>query len=128
MKKMIFLTLLAFLLISLNLYAAGPQNPSKGKHAKVSIPPHAIEVAPGLFYLGTAIHQGRIIEGYAILMKSNEKFAKPICGNGICEPGENAKKCPRDCGDTPVPEVLRAGDALEEAADQARDDSADQGE
>ena len=28
-------------------------------------------------------------------------FVKPgtECGNGICEPGENARKCPADCGD-----------------------------
>ena len=32
-------------------------------------------------------------------------FVKPgtECGNGICEPGENANKCPSDCGGT-IPE------------------------
>jgi len=49
----------------------------------VSIPAHAVEVAPGLFYLGTAVDNGRLVEGYAM-------FVKPTCDNdGICEPGEN---------------------------------------
>ena len=58
----------------------------------VSIPTHAVEVAPGVFYLGKAVDKGKLVEGYAI-------FAKPgtVCGNGICEPGENARKCPADC-------------------------------
>lgn len=66
--------------------------PSNG-HATVTIPAKAVEVAPGIFYLGTAMDNGRVVEGYAM-------FAKPgtVCGNGVCEPGENAKKCPADCG------------------------------
>ena len=30
--------------------------------------------------------------------------ARPICGNGVCEPGENVNKCPEDCSTTPDPE------------------------
>ena len=104
MKRIIFLALSTFLLTSFNLYAAGPKDTPNSHRTKFSIPRHAVEVAPGLFYLGTALHKGRIIEGYAILMKSKDKFVKSDCGNGVCEPGENTKKCPIDCGDTPDPE------------------------
>jgi len=76
-------------------------NPSKGK-ATVTIPARAIEVAPGIFSLGTAMDNGKIVEGYA-MVKYKKDFAKPgtICGNNICEPGENANKCPEDCADEP---------------------------
>ena len=106
MKKIIFLTLLTLLLTSFNLYAAGPKDTPNSHRAKFSIPYHAVEVAPGLFYLGTAKHKGRIIEGYAILMKSRDNFVKPDCGNGVCDPGENTNKCPSDCGGTPDPEPV----------------------
>ncbi|MCK5022821.1 MAG: matrixin family metalloprotease, partial [Candidatus Aenigmarchaeota archaeon] len=64
------------------------------EHAKASftMPEHAVEVAPGVFYLGKAIDKGRIVEGYAMFVKPGT-----VCGNGICEPGENARKCPEDC-------------------------------
>ena len=73
-------------------------NPSKG-HATVTIPANAVEVAPGIFSLGASLDKGRIVEGFAIVDYGRE-FAKPgtSCGNGVCEPGENAKKCPADCG------------------------------
>ena len=64
----------------------------------VTIPKHAVEVAPGVFSLGTAIDvDGREVEGFAILEK--RELAKPgsECGNGICEPGEK-DKCAADCG------------------------------
>jgi hypothetical protein len=71
-----------------SLIAAGPANPSK-KPAWAGMPPHAVEVAPGIFYLGTAIDKGRVVEGYAIITQ--------------CEKGENKKSC-ADCaggnGDT----------------------------
>lgn len=75
-------------------------NPSGGK-ATVAIPAKAVEVAPGVFSLGTAIDNGRIVEGYAII-NYKKGYGKPgtACGNGICEPGENAVKCPVDCGST----------------------------
>jgi len=35
--------------------------------------------------------------------KKYKNPAKSVCGNGVCEPGENARKCPADCDGT-VPE------------------------
>lgn len=73
-------------------------NPSAGK-AVVAIPAKAVRVAPGIFSLGTAQDvDGRVVEGYAII-KYKKGYGKPgtVCGNGVCEPGENAKKCPADC-------------------------------
>jgi hypothetical protein len=59
----------------------------------VIIPKHAVEVADGVFDLGTGVDiDGREVQGYLL-------FAKPgtECGNGVCEKGENANKCPADC-------------------------------
>ncbi|MBW2991659.1 matrixin family metalloprotease [Candidatus Woesearchaeota archaeon] len=71
--------------------------PSNGK-AVVRIPAKAIEVAPGVFSLGTAVDNGVKVEGYMII-DYKEGYGKPgtSCGNGVCEPGENANKCPADC-------------------------------
>jgi len=109
MKKYIILGLL--LLISVGLvfavkpdFTPKPANIPKG-HATVTIPSHAVEVTPGVFYLGKALDKGRVVEGYAIV-KYKDKHVKPgtVCGNGICEPGENANKCPEDCGGGEYPE------------------------
>lgn len=70
---------------------AKPDMPDKAKNPVV-IPAHAVEVAPGVFYLGKALDKGRVVEGYAMFVKPGTE-----CGNGICEPGENARKCPEDC-------------------------------
>ena len=102
MKKYLILGLL--LLVSVGLvfavkpdFTPKPANIPKG-HATVSIPSDAAEVSPGVFYLGKAFDKGRVVEGYAII-KYKENHGKPgtVCGNGICEPGENANKCPADC-------------------------------
>ncbi len=101
MKKtsfaVILVSLVMFIVISPNkLMAARPTNPSNG-HAKVVIPPHAVEIAPGVFSLGTAMDKGRVVEGYAIIKTRKKKFAKPqTCNNdGVCDPGEK-KNC-SDC-------------------------------
>lgn len=102
MKKLL---LFGFLLIfSISLVIAIKPNfinadiiPLNG-YTTVTIPDKATEVAPGIFYLGTTIdEQGRFVEGYAFLLREN--YAKPgtECGDGICSPGENAKKCAVDC-------------------------------
>lgn len=82
--------------------AARVTNPVTGEAKNtVVIPARAIEVAPSLYNLGEAVdpESGKVVKGYAII-DFGERFAKPgtVCGNGICEPSENAKKCPADCG------------------------------
>lgn len=94
----IFVILAMVTIISANtLHASDPANPSKGPK-KFAIPPHAAEIAPGIFHLGTALDKGRVVEGYAIVTphkKSKKRFAKPGCNNdGICDPGEK-----KNCGD-----------------------------
>ena len=101
-KILVIAMIFAVILSGMGLAAAARPDvdpyPSKGK-APVKIPDHAREVAPGVFKLGISIDKGRIVEGYAIV-DYREKGAKPgtVCGNDICEPGENARKCPSDCG------------------------------
>jgi hypothetical protein len=108
-KFLISSFLLALLIVSVGVVvAAKPDltprlvtvNPAGGQ-TKVVIPARAAEVTPGVFSLGTATDKGRVVEGYAFVhyRSQKEKFAKSgsQCGNGICEIGENAKKCPVDC-------------------------------
>jgi len=77
------------------LTAREQDDSSKGR-GKVKIPPNAVEIAPRIFRLGTAIDKGRVVEGYAIVTPGKGKFARPGCNNnGICEPGEK-KNC-ADC-------------------------------
>ncbi|GAG80347.1 unnamed protein product, partial [marine sediment metagenome] len=75
MKKYITLGLVITLVFSVGLVSAVKPdlaslpttvNPSEGQ-ATVVIPAHAVEVAPGVFSLGTAIDNGRVVEGYAII-------------------------------------------------------------
>ena len=49
--------------------------PDKAKNPVV-IPAHAVEVVPGVFYLGKAIDKGRVVEGYAFV-KYKKGFGKP---------------------------------------------------
>ncbi|MBT4869994.1 MAG: matrixin family metalloprotease [Candidatus Diapherotrites archaeon] len=108
-KKIIAILILAILFFSIIVIAAKPNPvtvdvvPSNG-HATVTIPSRAIEVTPGVFYLGTTIHNGELVEGYAFVHKKNNAKPETTCGNGVCERGENAKKCSADCGGGTVPD------------------------
>jgi hypothetical protein len=64
--------------------------PSKG-HATVTIPSHATEISPGVFFLGTAVSNGKLLEGYAFV-DYKEGFGKPTgCNyNGVCQGWEDA--------------------------------------
>ena len=108
MKKYLILGLLTVMfIVSVGVaLAAKPDfhpveitNPVSGESKNtVVIPQTAIEITPSIFYLGTAIENGKVVEGYAFI-DYKKGFGKPgsECGNGICEPGENPKKCPEDC-------------------------------
>ncbi len=67
----------------------------RGK-AAVTMPSTAAEVAPGVFYLGKAFHEGRIVQGYAFV-KYKKAFGKPTgCkDDGVCQ-GWEAPTC-ADC-------------------------------
>lgn len=108
MKKYLIIALLAAVVLSAGVVVAGKPGPrlvrnvipSKGL-ATVTIPSQAVEVAPGVFSLGVAVdHDGRLVQGYAFV-DYKKGFGRPgaTCGNGVCEKGENAKKCPGDCAD-----------------------------
>jgi hypothetical protein len=62
--------------------STGEMNLPKGR-APVTIPAHAQEVAPGVFYLGTAMDHGRVVEGYAIV-----HYKK-----GLGKPGSDTNSC-----------------------------------
>jgi len=104
MNKQILIGIIAVVLSVGLALAAKPDfqlasvNPSNGI-ASVVIPTNSVEVAPGVFSLGTGIDKGRIVEGYAIV-DYKKAPAKPgtVCGNNVCEPSENANNCPADCG------------------------------
>jgi len=92
MKKIIIaLCVISILMISVGFVVAG-RNPNQGRDRVFSLPENAVEVAPGVFHLGYALDNGRVVEGYAMFVKPTTE-----CGNGICEPGENINKCPEDC-------------------------------
>lgn len=81
--------------------AAGP-----GNGRRVALPDHAAAVVPGkLFWLGTALDQGRLVEGYAIIHPKKGLGKPGGCNNdGVCQGWENAS-C-SDCGsqEPPVPD------------------------
>ena len=101
MKKYLLFGIL--LVFSVVLVAGKPDTslvPAMNTKADVSltIPKHAIEVAPGVFSLGTAVDvDGREVEGFAVFEKRENAKPGSECGNGICEPGEKSN-CAADCG------------------------------
>lgn len=105
MKRYIVWGLVVVLVFSVGFVLAAkpdvtpPQANQPEGRPSVGLPPQAIEVAPNVFYLGSAIDQGRVVDGYAII-DYKKGYGKPgtNCGDGFCEPGENANKCPEDCG------------------------------
>ena len=88
MKKVILISSLVVLLVGGAVLAKGVErNPAtvlpNGK--TVIVPDKAVDNSP-------------VLER-AIFIHYKKGFAKPgtECGNGICEAGENARKCPQDC-------------------------------
>lgn len=94
--KLIAIAIIAVLMSVTSVMAAKPTATG------FRLPTKAKEVAPGVYRLGYAIDNGKFVEGYAFV-KYKKDFVKPgtVCGNGICDPGENINKCPEDCGGIP---------------------------
>lgn len=94
---MISILVITSLVFSVGLVLAGKPDtttpyevvPSQG-HATVFIPAHAEEVSPGVFRLGAVFHNGRVVEGYAIV-DYKENHGKPTgCNNnGKCQGWED---------------------------------------
>ena len=62
-------------------------NDKSNGHATITLPAHAVEVAPGVFSLGVALDNGNIVEGYAIITYK-EGFGKPSWAGGPGGPDE----------------------------------------
>jgi len=89
MKKYLILGLIIGLLVAVGGVLAAKPTPiytvtPSGDRATVAIPDKAYEVAPNVFYLGTAVDNGKIVEGYAFIDYKKE-FAKPpsVGGKGV---------------------------------------------
>lgn len=67
MKKHLIWGLFMALIFSGQSVLAGKPDLTPGGRAKVVIPAHATQVAPGVFSLGTAKDKGRVVEGYAFI-------------------------------------------------------------
>jgi hypothetical protein len=102
MRKKLIRGLLVFNAIVLIMALATPNltakqiKPNRAVNPRVTIPNHAIEIIPGkVFWLGTAVEKGRLVEGYAII-HPKKGFARPSgCNNdGKCQGWEDPT-----CGD-----------------------------
>lgn len=102
MKKNLIGAFLAFSVVILISLVAAPHlsakdgKPDRAGRPSVSIPEHALEVVPDkVYWLGTAVEDGRLVEGYAIIHRK-KGFGKPNrCNNdGICQRWEKST-----CGD-----------------------------
>lgn len=75
-----------------------PGTVGKSAHnTTVVIPKHAVEVSPGVFFLGTAVVNGKLVEGYAIV-DYKPGYGKPTgCkDDGVCQGWEDTSCI--DCG------------------------------
>ena len=99
MKKLNWLLTAIVLLILGIVFAAGAFAAKPPKDNEFKLPDKAVKISERVYYLGKARDKGKIVEGYAII-NFKKGYVKPgtVCGNGICDPGENVRKCPQDCG------------------------------
>lgn len=88
---------------SSNSDAKSAHKGQQSNHSVVKIPSYAIEIVPNMvFWLGTAVEHGRLVEGYAII-HHKKGFGKPTGCNddGKCQGWEDAN-C-SDCNTTEPP-------------------------
>ena len=104
MKKIIIGLITILLMLSL-VIAAKPNfeeaEVGNGKNT-VAIPEKAVKVAPDVFYLGKALDNGKVVEGYAFI-DYKKGYGIKCDYDVLCEPGEHPRKCP-DCSNGEDPE------------------------
>lgn len=84
------LSIIAILISGIAIASKVPATTNGG--ATVVIPAHAVEVAPGVFDLGTAIDvDGRVVEGFMFLHDNKKENAKPPWAGGGGKGGDT--KC-----------------------------------
>lgn len=91
--KSVLATFVGIILISsvllINQATAVP-NENASDTAKVKIPEHAKEIAPGIFHIGFAVHEGKVVEGIMAFHHKPGHSGGPSGGNGGSEPtGDN---------------------------------------
>ena len=76
-KTIIALSVVFILMFSIGFTVVSAKNQKQKQDKEFNLPKHAVEVSPGVFYLGKAIDKGKLVEGYAFMMKDQRRFAKP---------------------------------------------------
>lgn len=84
MKKSLFIGLVSIVLLSITMFSIvmaipnfTPANSAGG--AEVLVPSHAVELAPGLFSLGSAVDvDGEVVEGYMIIKRKEEASHREV--------------------------------------------------
>ena len=66
---------------------------AQAQRPPVELPPQAREVQPGVFFLGTATDNGRVVEGYAIVHPRGNAAKPEGAGNGGGGGGGKAASC-----------------------------------
>ncbi|MFH1607769.1 MAG: matrixin family metalloprotease [archaeon] len=80
MKKIILsLLVISVLLVSVGMVVA-EKNQQQKQDKKTGLPKNAVEIEPGVFYLGKKIDKGKVVEGYAFVhydAKNPDRVKKP---------------------------------------------------
>jgi len=95
------IVILALLVVLVSVFVNGRPGTvateSKGG-STIIVPAHAVEIAPGIFSLGSARDvDGRVVEGFLFVDKRKGEGNNAVCGDGVCH-GSEKKTCETDCG------------------------------
>ncbi|MBU4069891.1 MAG: matrixin family metalloprotease [Nanoarchaeota archaeon] len=81
MKKTIIAMCMIFVVMASLGFAVAGSKDNVQKQNKFILPKNAMEVSPGVFYLGKALDKGRVVEGYAFMIKDSQdkkaRISKP---------------------------------------------------
>jgi hypothetical protein len=101
-KRIVTLFITAILTLSITAFVAAQPNNQEQKgnladiKTSVTLPEHAIEIFPGVFSLGYAIDEGKLVEGFAIITYK-KAFGKPPWAGGPGGPDDGDDNGGDDC-------------------------------